>query len=372
MSFPYLQLEGDPYTQGLAQGQQLQPQIGHNLEVYFRRFEVEGKLHREAVLERSERYLSAISSKNPDYFAGIEGIADGGGFDLLEIGALNVRYEILYHQFAHEEASSRFASEEASSRFAHEPPQGCTAFAVLPSASADGALWMGKNWDWIVDVKGALLHTRHPDGLETLSFTEAGIFGGKIGMNSAGLGLCINGLVSADDDWSRLGKPFHLRTYEVLCSRTLEEAIAKATEEPRSGSANFLIGQGEKAVNLETAPHALIQLEGERLVHANHFVDPGRYGVRLSPVEWLDRSHHRHHRLEALIAQKKPGLEDFKAALADGEGHPYAVCRYPSPEEFELGEPYQTVASVIMNLSTREMWVSDGPPDQNPYQRYRF
>jgi len=25
-----------------------------------------------------------------------------------------------------------------------------------------------------------------------------------------------------------------------------------------------------------------------------------------------------------------------------------------------------------MNLSTREMWVSDGPPDQNPYQRYRF
>ncbi|PZA08109.1 MULTISPECIES: C45 family peptidase [unclassified Meiothermus] len=354
MSFPYLQLEGDPYTQGLTQGQRLGPQIGHNLEVYFRRFEVEGKLHRRAVLERSERYLKALGRQNPDYFAGMKGLADGAGFDLLEIGALNFRYEILYHQFA------------------HEPPQGCTAFAVLPSASADGALWMGQNWDWMIGVKGALLHTRHPDGLETLSFTEAGIFGGKIGMNSAGLGLCINGLVSADDDWSRLGKPFHLRTYEVLRSRTLEEAIAKATEEPRSGSANFLLGQGEKAVNLETAPHALIRLEGERLVHANHFLDPQRYGVRLSPVEWLDRSHHRHRRLEALIAQKKPGLEDFKAALADGEGHPYAVCRYPSPEEFELGEPYQTVASVIMNLNTREMWISDGPPDRNPYERYRF
>lgn len=354
MSFPFLQLEGDPYSQGLTQGQQLGPQIGHNLEVYFRRFEVEGKLRREAVLERSERYLNAISSQNPDYFAGMQGLADGGGFDLLEIGALNVRYEIFYHQFA------------------HEPPQGCTAFAVLPGSSADGSLWMGQNWDWIMDVKGALLHTRHPDGLETLSFTEAGIFGGKIGLNSQGLGLCINGLVSADDHWARLGKPFHLRTYEVLRSHTLEEAIAKATAEPRSGSANFLIAQGEQAVDLETAPSALIRLEGERLVHANHFIEPEKYGVRLSPVEWLDRSNHRHHRLEALIAGGKPGLEDFQAALADGEGHPYAVCRYPSPEEFEMGEPYQTVASVIMNLNTREMWVSDGPPDQNPYEQYRF
>lgn len=352
MSFPFLQLEGDPYAQGLSQGQQLADRIGHNLEVYFRRFEVEGKLRREAVLERSERYLNAISGQNPDYFAGMQGLADGGGFDLLEIGALNVRYEILYHQFA------------------HEPPQGCTAFAVLPGSSADGALWMGQNWDWIVDVAGALLHTRHPDGLETLSFTEAGIFGGKIGLSSQGLGLCINGLVSADDHWARLGKPFHLRTYEVLRSRTLEEAIAKATAEPRSGSANFLIGQGQEAVDLETAPNAVIQLEGERLVHANHFVEPERHGVRLSPVEWLDRSNHRHHRLDALIGEGKPGLEDFKAALADGEGHPYAVCRYPSPEEFDLGEPYQTVASIIMNLSTREMWVSDGPPDKNPYERY--
>ena len=36
----------------------------------------------------------------------------------------------------------------------------------------------------------------------TLAFTEAGIFGGKIGLNSAGLGLAINGITTVDDDWA--------------------------------------------------------------------------------------------------------------------------------------------------------------------------
>ena len=36
-----------------------------------------------------------------------------------------------------------------------------------------------------------MLHTLEPGGLETLSFTEAGIVGGKIGLNSLGLGLTI-------------------------------------------------------------------------------------------------------------------------------------------------------------------------------------
>ncbi len=58
------------------------------------------------------------------------------------------------------------------------------------------------------------------DGLRTLSFTEAGIFGGKIGLNSAGLGLTVNGLTTTDDDWSRLSKPFHVRCYEICAPAT--------------------------------------------------------------------------------------------------------------------------------------------------------
>lgn len=356
MSLPFLKLAGDAYTQGLAEGKELQDSIAHNLEVYFRRFGVEGGLTRGEVLDRAERYLGAIEEQNRGYFEGLQGIAAGGGFKLLEIAALNLRYEIIYHQFA------------------HEAPQGCTAFALMPSASADGLLWMGQNWDWIPEVRGALVETQEPDGTKTLSFTEAGIFGGKIGLNSHGIGLCINGLVSANDDWARLGKPFHLRTYEALRSETLDAASSNILQEPRSGSANFLIGQGDKAVDLEVSPGAYALWEDARLlVHANHFVAPEKYGIQVPRLEWLDRSNHRHSRLsQILLGSERPGLEALMQALRDSEGHPYAVCRHPSQEELALGDPYQTVASVIMNLGTRELWISDGPPDNNPYEHYQL
>lgn len=368
MALPFLKLEGSPYDQGFAQGQKLRDQISHNLELYFRRFKTEAGLESEEVLSRAERYLSAISGHSTAYLEGIQGIADGGGFDLLAIGALNVRYEIMYHQFAHDAA-----------QLAAYGVDGCTAFALMPAHSADGSLWMGQNWDWIAGVKGAVIHSREAgslgeDGTDVISFTEAGIFGGKIGLNSHGLGLCINGLVSAQDNWERLGQPVHLRTHNILRSKTLEQAREAATLEPRSGSVNLLMAQGDKAVDLEVAPQGVIAWEHERqLVHANHFIDPAKGGIELVPIEWLDRSSHRHQRLDAALSEAaKPGLEELQTALRDRNGAPYAVCRTAGQEEIDLGEPYETVASVVMNLSSKEIWISDGPPHENAYVKYRL
>jgi isopenicillin-N N-acyltransferase-like protein len=354
MSLPYVRISGSPYDQGLTQGRALADAIAHNLEVYFRRFEVEGKLPPAEARQRGEVYLKAIRRQSPAYAQGIEGIAAGSGQSLVDIATLNVRYEILYHQFG------------------REAQDGCTAFALLPHHSADGALWMGQNWDWIEDAKGALQHVTEPDGTRVLAFTEAGIFGGKIGLNSHGLGLCINGLVSEGDDWAGLGRPFHLRTYEALRSRTLAEAEAKVSAPPRTTSGNFLLGQGEVAVDLELSPAKVVRWQDERqLVHANHFLDPQTHGIKVPPIEWLDRSGHRHRRLEERLRQvEKPGLADLQEALRDRDGAPYAVCRTASAEEYELGEPYRTVASVIMNLRSLELWISDGPPHENPYERY--
>ncbi len=352
---PYLQLSGPPYEQGHQQGTAWAEQIAHNLELYFRRFEVECRLSPSEARARGGRYLQAIREQNPAYAQGLEGIAAGSGQPLVDIATLNVRYEIVYYQFA------------------HEAPNGCTAFALMPAHSADGHLWLGQNWDWMEGVKGALQHITEPDGTRILAFTEAGIFGGKIGLNSHGLGLCINGLVSLGDNWAGLGKPFHLRTYEVLRQKTLAEAQKILVAEPRTASGNFLLGQGERAVEIEVSPKAVALWQAARqLVHANHYLAPERYGIEVPPIEWLDRSHHRAERLALRLSEvEKPGLEDLQAALRDREGAPYAVCRTASPEEYALGEPYRTIVSVIMNLGTKELWISDGPPHENPYVRYQ-
>ncbi len=140
----------------------------------------------------------------------------------------------------------------------------------------------------IPDVRGAVVRTVEPDGLATLSFTEAGIFGGKIGLNAAGLGLAINGLTTTADDWSRLGTPFHVRCYEILRSRDLDAATAGLAGAGRAYSANFLIAQApDRAIDIEAAPDGACRLrpEGGWLVHTNHFLDPDALGVVEPPIE---------------------------------------------------------------------------------------
>ncbi|MDX1689318.1 MAG: hypothetical protein R3248_15150, partial [Candidatus Promineifilaceae bacterium] len=100
MTLPVLHLSGTPYEQGLQHGRQLQNRIAHNLDVYFDRFLREGGVSREEVLARARRYATAIAVQNGAYHEGMQGIAAGSGAAFEEIVALNVRYEILYYQYA--------------------------------------------------------------------------------------------------------------------------------------------------------------------------------------------------------------------------------------------------------------------------------
>lgn len=358
MSLPLLQLDGAPYEQGARHGEVLRERIAHNLAVYFRRFSEEVGLSRAAVLARAARYAGAIEAGNPAYFAGMRGIADGGGFDFGEIVALNVRYEILYYQFG---------------LLATGGTDGCTAFAVTPEASANGHLLLGETWDWIPEVRGAIVRTVEPDGLATLSFTEAGIFGGKIGLNSAGLGLAVNGLTTTADDWSRLGTPFHVRCYEILRARDLDAATAGLTGAGRAYSANFLIAQApDRVVDVEAAPDGVRRLRpaGGRLVHTNHFLDPGALGVVEPPVEDNPHSYRRLARLQGLLAGAGPvTVEALHGFLRDHEGWPYSICHHPDPAE-PPEERYATVTAVVMDLHARTLDASDGPPCENPYRRF--
>lgn len=357
---PPLSLSGPPYEQGLQHGRALRDAILSNLATYIARFEREAKLPRAEALARAAGYAAAIHTLDPDYHAGMLGIADGAGLPLDQIAALNVRYELLYYQFGRNATTAR-------------RPDGCTAFAVGPSASADGHLLIGENWDWIPEVRGALVRTIEPGGLVTLGFTEAGIFGAKIGLNSAGIGLLINGMVADSDDWSRQTLPFHARCRAVLRSRCLDDAVAVVTGTARACAANFLIAQiPDRIVDVEAAPDRFRVWSDDAgcLCHTNHFLDPGGLGVVEPEIERGPDSQRRLARMRDLLAARRPLVRaDLESALRDREGDPDGICRYPDltqPPE----ERYATVVSVIMDLHTRTLWISDGPPDSRGYTRH--
>src|SRR5881628_1539106 len=271
---PVLTLKGSPHQIGYKHGKKARPEIQHNLEIYFRRFQSETELSHDVALSRAAKFLKVITKASPEYAETMKGVAAGSSQEILDITALNVRYELMYSQF------SKIGLKPIPKTF------GCTAFAALPTAVENGHLIMAQNWDWIPEVKGLFLKVRNENGPDVLSFTEAGVVGGKIGLNSEGVGLLINGIVSSKDDWARLKKPFHVRCWEILRSKTLARARAVISDGERSCSANFVLGQQRseekgKVLDIESAPGATCQLEpsGGAIAHTNHFSNPSLLGV---------------------------------------------------------------------------------------------
>jgi isopenicillin-N N-acyltransferase-like protein len=346
-------VDGDPYDQGLQHGIALHDQIAHNVELYYDRFLREGQLQPEEARARAATYRPVL--EGTPYYQALSGMAKGSGQTLLDLLVLNLRYELLYYQYG---------------VCAVGGADGCTSFAVLPAASTNGHLLLGQNWDWIPGVQGAFLHTLEVDGLETLGFTEAGIVGAKIGVNSAGLGLVINGLMSTADDWSRPVMPFHVRCYDILRRRSLTQAAAVITNGQRACSANFLLAQTpDQAVDIEAAPDSVLLIEPAHsmLVHSNHFVDPARLGIIEPQAERRPHSYTRHARLAALLDARAPvAIGDLEVSLRDHDNYPDSICRHAHPDD-PPEEWCITVTSAIMDLEELSLRLTDGPPCEHLY-----
>ncbi len=360
-SIPILEISGNPYEQGLAHGRLAKAEIDHNLQVYFWRFERESKLSRVEVLRRADLYLKNIEKAAPPYAEGMKGTAEGAKRELLEIVALNARFELIY--------------SEASSHGKLPETDGCTTFALLPEKTTTGHLILGENWDWIPTVKALVLKIMEPNKPSVLCFTEAGILGGKIGLNSAGLGLVINGLNCNKDDWSNIQKPFHVRCWEILRSKTFDDAINAVTSTPRACSANFVIGQVDrKVVNIEAAPakHLALEPKNDYVAHTNHFLEPELLDIIVPEVSKRPSTRNRYARVTKLLRESgKLDVAGAKRILTDHDDYPYSLCRHPD-ETFPPEERYQSVVSVVMDLHNKEMFIAPGPPCQHPYETIRL
>lgn len=356
--YPLIHTTGSPFEQGVNQGKSLHAEIFKNLDLYFYRFQHECCLKKDEVLNRAGRYLPKLKSQNQDYYAGMLGIASGCGADLLEIVALNVRYEILYYQYAIKGLAD-----------------GCTSIAVTNKRTTEQHTLLAQNWDWFPETAGAVIHAEHENGVSSLAFTEAGIFGGKIGLNSAGIGLLINGLISLQDDWSTLEKPFHLRCYEILQQETFQNAIDIVTDEPRACSANFVIGSANgKIFDIEAAPQtfAVHTPQNGVLVHTNHFLDPAGLDVS-EPAEERIHTEHRYDRAIKISSQNNElvSQKDIKNWLSDHDGHPNSICQHRDPELPDY-EQYESVASFLLNLSTQTLAITYGPPCSANFQEFNL
>src|SRR5437879_13125552 len=97
---PVLTLKGAPRQIGYDHGKKARPEIEHNLEVYFRRFKSETELSHDVAVRRAAKFLEVINKVSPEYAETMKGVAAGSSEEILDITALNVRYELMYSQFS--------------------------------------------------------------------------------------------------------------------------------------------------------------------------------------------------------------------------------------------------------------------------------
>lgn len=366
--FPIISVGGAPYERGLAYGRQAAAQIRHSVASYARIFAFYG-LDWAAMQERARPFAALIEAFAPELLEELRGIAAGSGRAFEEILALNARTELLPPSLA--VASPDWPAAAARNRLAGVPEHGeCTAVAVLPEASADGRPWLAQTWDWTGDQRAAcvLLRVEAPGRPALLTLTEAGMLA-KIGVNAAGLGVCLN-ILRSPQDGLRPGLPVHVLLRALLGAADVDAAAELVARAPVGAASNLLCAdRAGRAADFELTPgaRALLRPRDGLLIHTNHCLDP-ETAPAASPIDSMPSSGPRQRRAEALL-RPLAGRIDRGALLGllrDEAGGLAAICRRPDPL---LPAParVETVAAVLIDLAAATMHVAPGIPADVPF-----
>jgi isopenicillin-N N-acyltransferase-like protein len=365
--FPRVPVQGGPRERGRQYGEQARERVRLSVAAYEEVFAHYAGWDWPRVRAEAEPFQKAIASFNPRYLEEIRGIAEGAALDHLDVVAINVRTEVMFAARARDAAAqSRPAAAE------------CSAFALLPQASGDGSTYVGQNWDWLLHCFDTVvvLEAKQDEGPDYVTVVEAGLLA-KTGMNSSGIALVTNALVTAEDKGIP-GVPYHLALRAILDSENVSDALTWLQRGIRASSANYLIAHDDGVcLDVEAAPGDFSRLflafpSGGVLLHTNHFISPN-LGVKDVSVWAMPDSPIRLQRLRDALdwADGRPPHERLQQVLSDHANHPSGICCHPDPRLAQLDQG-ATVASVIMQLPQRRMWLAAGQPCRHPYQEIDY
>jgi isopenicillin-N N-acyltransferase-like protein len=350
--FPLIVIEGDAFARGVSYGAQARDRIARSLAFYAEAVAPSLGATFGQIIDGVSQRLPLWRGRDREIVTEIEGIAEGSGFSVGEILALNTR--------------GMFVVPPAIQREAKAANDGCTSFAVMPEASRDGHLLTGQNWDYLEEIADSivLVHIRPAEGPRQLMIVEAGQVG-RHGANTAGIALHANGLSSRLRDQTALPSTFMRR--RILRSGNVTDAVEAATAGTRPGSTNFLISHRDGfVVDIETMPATvrwLYPTDGW-LFHTNHYqtaIPPELAATYAPSADSIVRYGRGTWLMQRARAAGGIGREDLTAILRDHLGDGRGLCSHPDPEA-PRHERWMTVATVITDLTAGVMSVAAGPP----------
>jgi isopenicillin-N N-acyltransferase like protein len=362
--YPRIYVNGDPRERGRSYGEQARDRIAVTRDGYENAFRELAGIGWSQAAEAALQYTEPVERHAPHVMEELKGIAEGAGLTLGDVLAINARTEVIWA------ATARQAETERAS-LARE----CTALALLSARTASGIPLAAQNWDWLVHCfdSAVVLEVEQPGELPNFVTTvEAGLLA-KVSLNSAGLTVLTNALVTSADRGAP-GIPFHVMLRLLADCQTVTDALQLVQTLPRSSSANYMIVHGDDvAINIEAAPGDYTQVSWQLpqagvLVHTNHFLDLP-HGISDVSTYAMPDSVLRLGRATAALTSDRASWDVDRIAelLEDHADWPTAICCHPDPRD---NGPIQwaTVLAVVTSPAERRLWLASGNPCTSSFE----
>lgn len=272
---PVIRLKGAPFDMGYASGKLLEKQM-HTLEDEFLVM-IRGYVPQAWKIKVLKSYITFRNRRLSDYVAldyrlQIYGTTLGCPDIHPELGDY---YDRLLNYHAAHDISYMMIDNPLVSK------AGCTSFGAWGSATENGHLITGRNFDWEaaeVFSRDRVVILCEPDGdIPFVSLAWASMAGVVSGMNRAGISVTLNGAPSSLP--ADTATPAAMLARHVLQKASnLEEALKIINENRVFVSTLWLVGSKAdgKFVVVEKTPTAtnVREPEGDFIVSANHFQTP--------------------------------------------------------------------------------------------------
>lgn len=300
--FPVIEVAGSARGMGRAHGEQVRPLIARYLEW----IEQAARLDRDTLGRKARWFLPLIEHFSRAYIEEVRGLAEGAAIPFDHALLCQVRLEAM------------------------RVTEGCTAFALTRTATADGQPLAGQNQDLNSDFEsfGIVLRIRPDDGRpRAVFFTFAGQLG-YAGMNEHGVANFANALHG--QRWQP-GLPFYPLRRAFLEQRTVAGCLDLAARHRTCSAANFVFCDGTGGIaDVEIRHEEAVEYRGplaDARLHTNHYLID-RF-TRFETDDCPD-SCGRLERFTRLISDGhgRWDVAGIKRALADHDGDPAGVCRH--------------------------------------------
>jgi isopenicillin-N N-acyltransferase-like protein len=347
--YDVIDVKGSSYERGFAYGEHHSDRLKRLLQSHYRYYSTYLNVSREEVLDEAIKYEGPVRDYSEEVAEELRGTAEGAGVKMSEVMLITAFNEVLYPKLG----------------------KNCTAFGARGSATSDGLTYIGQNNDegvepWLGGDCTTLTRHRQKDAPDALIYTYVGA-PALMGINSAGLSVCINALVYKE---TQPGVPMLAVVRSVMNQKDIEGATREIERAKRAYSVNFVLGTPKEIVDLETYPDRILKSSSDSILwHANHCLFSE--GLRYENDQYRANSVGRCDRMQQLLESKSGSLdrETLQSFLSDHESKPNSICWHVDPSKPPQKQT-KTLDSMVYISEKREAWIAKGNPCSTEFVKY--